>query len=247
MMYQYNAAGLQSGAIQSDATAWELTRDYFLNLTPQSVMFLHLWFIYYLCWTYMIVVGARGLVALIDFKGKLRSWMSIRAGFLMANPLGVFVLAALFAKYTQHNGYSTWNYLQLTNEDLAYDHELERPAYTPLRAALLDSPQDSIPEAVWSLLPEANREFVRQNDEVSDNQLSRLWVTINGSVLGATEFTQKIDLNAIELSAPSSKAAKRSEDDRSVAETQLINREFFQEQVADQLLNRSDLLGKFGI
>jgi hypothetical protein len=97
MIWQYNAGGLASGAIQSEQSAWQLTRRYFANINADNVMLLHLWFIYYLCWVYVLVFAARGVASLVDPKRKIRDSISARFGDGLASPWSVLILAAVFA------------------------------------------------------------------------------------------------------------------------------------------------------
>lgn len=97
MMWQYNAAGIASGAIQSDQTAWQLTQDYLANLAPSNAMLLHLWFLYYLCWVYVLVFAARGLLALADRNQAIRGWVAANFGAIVSTPWSVLLLAVPFA------------------------------------------------------------------------------------------------------------------------------------------------------
>ena len=99
MVYQYNLAGIQSGAIQGESGAWELTKEFFLALSPQSAMLVHLWFIYYLCLTYLLVLAARGIVIALDPREKFRNWISDAAGRLLTSPWSAFILAIAFAPW----------------------------------------------------------------------------------------------------------------------------------------------------
>ncbi len=97
MIWQYKSAGIASGAIQGDQTAWELTKDYFANLAPTIVLTVHLWFLYYLAWVYVLVLAARGVLSLIDRHQTFRDWISAKFGAFVTRPWAVLVLAALFA------------------------------------------------------------------------------------------------------------------------------------------------------
>jgi hypothetical protein len=97
MVWQYNTAGLASGAIQGDKTAWELTVDYFANISSSNAMLLHLWFLYYLCWAYVLVFAARGMASLLDPNGNVRDWISRGFRSLVTSRWSVLVMAALFA------------------------------------------------------------------------------------------------------------------------------------------------------
>jgi hypothetical protein len=97
IIWQYNAAGIASGAIQSEKTAWELTKAYFAGLSPSNVMLLHLWFLYYLCWTYLFVLAARGLFSLVDRNQFIRVRISQWAGQILTKSWSVLLLAGFFA------------------------------------------------------------------------------------------------------------------------------------------------------
>lgn len=97
MMWQYHAAGLQSGAIQSDRSAWSLTQEYFANITPDTTMLLHLWFLYYLSWAYLLVLAIRSAVVHFDRDEILRQLISKNFGAMMTRPWCVLLLAASFA------------------------------------------------------------------------------------------------------------------------------------------------------
>ena len=96
VIWQYKTCGLMSGAIQSDKTAWQLTREYLANLGPGNVMLLHLWFLYYLCLAYILFFSARFLVSLVDPDGAWRNRVSDAFGKLLTSPRVVLVLAGLF-------------------------------------------------------------------------------------------------------------------------------------------------------
>jgi hypothetical protein len=97
MMFQYNHAGIQSGAIQGDLTAWQLTRAYFENITLDSVMLIHLWFLYYLCLAYLIVMAIRGLIVVLDRGQHMREWVSRQFRGVASSATAPFVLAAFLA------------------------------------------------------------------------------------------------------------------------------------------------------
>ena len=97
IMWQYNSAGLRSGAIQSDASAWGLTREYFANITPDTTMLMHLWFLYYLSWVYVFVIAIRAIVVQLDREGSFRQNVSDVFGIVVSRPWSAFVLAAGFA------------------------------------------------------------------------------------------------------------------------------------------------------
>jgi fucose 4-O-acetylase-like acetyltransferase len=105
IMFQYNQAGLQSGAIQGDLTAWQLTRLYFENLTLDSVMLLHLWFLYYLCWAYVLVMALRGVIVTLDRRGHLRDAFSQGFRAVASRPFAPFVLAAVLAPRVFHENF----------------------------------------------------------------------------------------------------------------------------------------------
>lgn len=97
MIYQYNAAGIQSGAILSDSSALELTKHYFANLSADNVMLMHLWFIYYLAFVYAMVIAARGLVSLLDRRGVVRQMISDAFAKILVSRWNAFALAAISA------------------------------------------------------------------------------------------------------------------------------------------------------
>ncbi len=97
MVYQYNVAGIQSGAILGSSSAWELTWEYFANLTPDSVMLLHLWFIYYLLIVYAVAIGARAALVTLDRSGAVRQRCSDTLGKVIASRWNAFALAAISA------------------------------------------------------------------------------------------------------------------------------------------------------
>ena len=307
MMWQYNAAGLQSGAIQSNSTAWELTRVYFANITADSTMLLHLWFLYYLSWTYVIFVAIRSLVALLDWKGTLRQGFSDLFAAVMLRPWSVLVLAALtapmiwvmkgcwgievglgtlylkwpgvfsyllffvagwlvfrnvdkldamlrgwrwqlalgllitvpyfyYAKSAVQHGYSTWDYPKLMVEHIRYDHENDRFDYPLLRSRLIQAETDSVAHAVWTSLPEPNRQFVIDHEQATDNQLAGLLSAINTSVLGSTDFTDRVDLTSAHLSETGKAALSIPSDERSSAQIKHLNREILEAGFAGLIL-----------
>ncbi len=95
MQTQFFAAQLQSGALQSHETAWELTQKAYAALTPATVFTMHLWFIYYLCLTYSIVLVGRALLAAIDRHSTFRNVLSNGFGRLLVRPWAVVPLACL--------------------------------------------------------------------------------------------------------------------------------------------------------
>ena len=97
MMYQYNAAGIRSGAILTDLSALDLTCDYFANLSFDSTMLMHLWFLYYLAIVYVLFVVARFLVGALDRKEKLSDRMWSTLGNVLASRWSLFVLVAVTA------------------------------------------------------------------------------------------------------------------------------------------------------
>ena len=97
MMWQFHTAGLDSGAIQSSLSAWELTSGYFRNLKPDSTMLLHLWFLYYLSLVYAIVIVARLAFGIFDNQGNVREAISTQVIGLLNRPWGVFAIAFFFA------------------------------------------------------------------------------------------------------------------------------------------------------
>ena len=97
MMWQFHAAGLRSGAIQSNSSAWELTVEYFANISPDGTMFAHLWFLYYLALTYVLVVSAYAVIRGFDRIGKLRQKITNGFGALATRPWSVLLLAGVYA------------------------------------------------------------------------------------------------------------------------------------------------------
>lgn len=95
MQTQFFAAQLQSGAIQADTSAWELTQKAYAGLAPENVFTMHLWFIYYLFLTYIIVLLVRAGFILLDRQGKLRDRISDLSGRVLSSPWSVFLLAML--------------------------------------------------------------------------------------------------------------------------------------------------------
>lgn len=97
IMWQYNVAGLKSGAIQSERSAVELTKEYFANITPDSTMLLHLWFLYYLAWAYVFAIASRSIVSSFDRDGSRRQRVSDVFGGIVVQPWSALVLAVAFA------------------------------------------------------------------------------------------------------------------------------------------------------
>ncbi len=97
MIYQYNAAGLQSGAIRSSSSAWDLTVLYFTNISADSVLLLHLWFLYYLALVYAIVIALRTLICAVDHSGVMRRRLANWASVILVSRWNVFCLAAASA------------------------------------------------------------------------------------------------------------------------------------------------------
>jgi Acyltransferase family len=97
MVHQYNLGAIQSGAAQGVSSAWELTRDYFKNIAPENTLMVHLWFLYYLCLIYVVVLLLRGLLTLVDNRRRLRDWISTIFGGIATSRYAVFLLAAFLA------------------------------------------------------------------------------------------------------------------------------------------------------
>lgn len=307
MVYQYNLGGIQSGAIQGDATAWEMTRDFFLALSPQAVMLIHLWFIYYLCLTYVLVILARGILCAVDRRETLRNWISTMCGRLLTTPWAAFVLALVFApsllsmktvwgieidavslvpkwtgllsyvlyfcvgwmiyrnidkleqitrgwrwqlalgcalivpyffyaKHAQYNGYTTWDYPQLSVEDLAYDHSKNQPDYATFRQQLLDAEPETIAGQVWSRIPEPYQQFVSEHTSASDNQIAGVLKQINTLVLTDPELSNETNLASLALTDQARQFADIATSKRSANETLLLNREILECGFAGSLL-----------
>lgn len=295
MMWQYNAAGIASGAIQGDQSAWQLTQAYFAGLGPGSVMLVHLWFLYYLCWAYAIVFAARGLASFFDRDGMLRDLVSSWFGRMIATPWSLLVLAVAFgammipmkgswgieveyaslyswrkwpglltyvsyfivgwlifrnidklhlvlrgwrwqlaigllmtvpyyfySKRVSETGYSTWNYPQLVVEDF---HFIDgRPVYPEFRDRMLNAEPGSVAASLYESLPDAYRTFLVDHESATQNQINGLLSVINRTVLGATEFAEKVDLSSIELTGQSATIATLAAAGRSEQENCLLNR-----------------------
>jgi hypothetical protein len=97
LLLQYNVAQIQSGAIQGDANAWQLTQLYFQNIKVNTFVLGHLWFLYYLCWAYVLVLAMRGLLVAMDRDRHWRDWFSDRFNAICTRPFAPFVLALLIA------------------------------------------------------------------------------------------------------------------------------------------------------
>ena len=295
MVWQYNAGALKSGAVQADTTAWQLTREYFDEISPSNTMLVHLWFLHYLAIAYVIVVGVRYAVAAIDPGRSLRSRVVESFGAAISRPWSLLWLAALFAplmmpmkgtwgidiglatlwpkwpgllsyclyfgvgwliyrnvdrldSMVQHwrwmlalgllltipyflyskgvtqRGYATWNYPKLVVEDIRFDFVAQRPDYPALRSTLLAGEEGSVVNAIQNALPEEHRQFVEDHTKVSDNQLAGLLTAINVSVLGDTGFAEQFDLDGFELTDEQRRIAAQGSGDRSLAETERLNR-----------------------
>ena len=257
MTYQYRAAGIQSGAIQGDVTATSLTWEYFASLQYDNVLLLHLWFLYYLSLTYVIVMACRALLKRIDSQQWLTSFVSDSFGSLLTSKFAVLGLAVVFGiplfmmdgawgvevnlaslvpkwlglaaylgyfvvgwlmyrnidllpqitahwrwqlglgvlltfgcfaygKFVPQRGYVTWNYPNIEIEDLIHDDGV--PRYSQFRRKLLDAEPSSLPAALFAALPEANRDFLRENRTATDNQLNGLLQTINKTILPQSDW-----------------------------------------------------------
>ena len=92
-IHQGSLAQIQSGAVQGDVQAWELTKGFFENLSLRSTMLLHLWFLYYLFWIYVVAILLRAVAIRIDRNGNV--FEAVVKGFekLVRSPAAVFVLA----------------------------------------------------------------------------------------------------------------------------------------------------------
>ncbi|MCR9293713.1 MAG: acyltransferase [bacterium] len=97
MMTQFQAAQIKSGALLTDQTAWQRTVAYFQEMTPATTMTMHMWFIYYLCWIYLMVLFARWVMTWVDRKSAFRNSISMRFGSMMDKPWFPLVMAALCA------------------------------------------------------------------------------------------------------------------------------------------------------
>lgn len=95
--WQFNVAGLRSGAIQSERSAVELTADFFAAMTPSHTMLLHLWFLYYLAWAYVFTIMARAIIVFIDRNGTWRQGVSDLFGSIVVRPWNAIILAVVFA------------------------------------------------------------------------------------------------------------------------------------------------------
>lgn len=96
MMWQYNAAGIASGAIQGGESAWDLTKTYFASVGAGSAMLIHLWFLYYLCWAYVVVLAVRGLASIFDPNRKVRDSISAIFGSMITKQWSLLILAGIF-------------------------------------------------------------------------------------------------------------------------------------------------------
>lgn len=97
MITQFFAAQIKSGALLTDSTAWQLTKDYFFNMTVKTTMTMHMWFIYYLLWIYAMVLVVRSVLLWLDPQSKLRDWISARFDSVLTTPWSVGVLAMISA------------------------------------------------------------------------------------------------------------------------------------------------------
>ena len=97
VIWQYNAARLQTGAVQSTSSPWELTRQYLLNITPETTLLAHLWFLYYLSWAYLLVVGGYTVVSRLDSLGEIRQYFTQGFGRVFGSHWGVLLLAGICA------------------------------------------------------------------------------------------------------------------------------------------------------
>lgn len=295
MMFQYNAAGLNSGAIQSSSSAWQLTKDYFANITIANTMLLHLWFLYYLFCVYAIAISARAVIRLVDRRGQFRNASSRWFAVVITKRWNVFVLALIsapllwvmngcwgieiglntlypewpgllsyltffligwlifrnvdqlslvvsgwrwqlvagllltipyffYAQVVTRNGYTTWNYPDLTVECLRYDDDRGEYAYRDLRNALFNAEPGSVAFAVWQGLPELNRKFVEGNQVATHNQLNGVLTAITTNVLVDAKFSRQFDLAQIMLPSEILAIDRMPQPDRSVDETKRLNR-----------------------
>lgn len=97
MMYQYFAAGIDSGSILGDVSAWKMMVDYMASVRPNNIMLLHLWFIYYLLLAYGVWVAIRVVWRILDRSSGAADWFSTQFRRLLQSPLAVFLLAIPFA------------------------------------------------------------------------------------------------------------------------------------------------------
>lgn len=299
MIYQYNLAGLKSGANLTGLSAWELTTGYLSNLSAGTIFVGHYWFLYYLAWIYVMVLVFRGCICLVDRNGNIRQSISDRAGQILSRPTSVFLLAAIsapllfpskdfwgfetdlgslyikwfglfsyivfflvgwiiyrnadklgeilagwkwqlalgilltvpyyvFNQSASQAGYCTWNYPQLTNQDIRFDREKDKPDYPAFRATMLNSDQDSIAGSLFNALPEANREFLRTHGTATGNQLNGLLVTINKSVIGGTGFSAACEQDDIKFSNQAKTILALPSDQRTEHQNTLVNREILE-------------------
>ncbi|MEM6472389.1 MAG: acyltransferase family protein [Planctomycetota bacterium] len=97
MVWQYNAAGLQSGRILTDESAASLTRQFLAGMSPSGTLLVHLWFLNYLVWIYLIFMLTRLLIGFVDSAGKLRGLLSHGFGKISESGFSVVVFAVPFA------------------------------------------------------------------------------------------------------------------------------------------------------
>ncbi len=95
MTAQFYEAQIQSGEIQGDKTAWGMVQSDYQNMTAESVFTMHLWFIYYLFVTYIIVLLARTIVVIVDRNATFRDWLSSVFCRVLTSSWSVLPLAVL--------------------------------------------------------------------------------------------------------------------------------------------------------
>ncbi len=95
MTAQFYEAQIQSGGIQGDKTAWSMVQTDYQNMAAESVFTMHLWFIYYLFVTYIIVLLVRTIVVAIDRNSNFRDWLSNGFCRVLTSPWSVVPLAVL--------------------------------------------------------------------------------------------------------------------------------------------------------
>jgi hypothetical protein len=96
MMWQFSAAKIRSGDLQTDETAWQTMLASYDNFSAETFLTMHLWFVWYLMVIYVLVLAARGLILLLDRSGSFRNGISSRFGVLATSVWAPLVLT-LFA------------------------------------------------------------------------------------------------------------------------------------------------------
>src|SRR6056297_3224206 len=97
IVYQFNLAGIQSGKLLGDASAADLTRQFLEHMGPRQTVLLHLWFLNYLAWIYVIVLAGRSLLMKLDRDERIRRGFTDAFIRLASSRAAPFWLAIPFA------------------------------------------------------------------------------------------------------------------------------------------------------